>query len=383
MSRPLIAHIVHRLDYGGLENGLVNLINGLPDDRFRHAVICLAGYSGFRARIRSAEVCVHSLDKRPGKDLPAYGRLWRLLRHLGPAIVHTRNPGVIDCAVVARAAGVPLRVHGYHGWDVDDLHGTRTRRALLRRACNPSIDRFVAVSRHIARWIEDTDGIDPRRIRQIYNGVDLRRFAPGVSAAAPVFDLPNGQRPFVIGTVGRLEAVKDQATLARAFGELMARQPAWRDHVRLLIVGEGACRGGIQRLVDEAGCAGLARITGWRDDIPELMRQMDVFVLPSLNEGISNTLLEAMASGLPVIATDVGGNGELVVEGETGRLVPVSSATDLATAIEAHVASAALVRQHAQSSRRRAENIFGMDVMIAGYAHLYGELLDGSARNGV
>lgn len=380
MTIPLIAHVLHRLDYGGLENGLINLINGLPADHYRHAVICLAGFSDFRHRIRRADVHVYSLDKRPGKDLPAYGRLWQLLRRIRPAVVHTRNPGVVDCAVVAWAAGVPVRIHGLHGWDVDDLHGDRPRRAMLRRACAPAITRYVAVSRHIREWLQAADGIRPADISQIYNGVDTARFAPGASVAAPLFGPAAGGPVFVIGTVSRLEAVKDPCTLARAFTMLIARQPAYRARLRLAIIGDGSLRQELLAILAEGACADLAIITGWRDDIPDLLRQLDLFVLPSINEGISNTILEAMASALPVVATAVGGNAELVTDGGNGALVPESSPAAMADAIDRYVRDPQLTSAHARASRQRVEADFSLGVMLRRYGALYDELITPAAR---
>ncbi len=382
MKRPLIAHILHRLDYGGLENGVINLINGLPEEHFDHAVIALAGYSGFRERIRRPDVQVFSIGKRPGKDLGAYARLWRLLRQLSPAIVHTRNPGVMDCAVVAWAAGVPVRVHGWHGWDVDDLHGDRSRRALLRRACHPFVSRHVAVSRHIASWLETADGLSAGRIRQIYNGVDTVRFAPGPSRAAPLFRAQDAVPLFVIGTVSRLEAVKDPVTLARAFVDLVGRHPGYRRCLRLAVVGDGNLREAVLQVLATAGCAELGTVTGWRDDIPDLMRQFDVFVLPSLNEGISNTILEAMSCGLPVVATDVGGNGELVLPGKTGRLFAAASPHLLADALQDYVDNDEQRRMHGLAARRRVETGFSLAGMIDNYTRLYDELLPAGCRPG-
>ncbi len=380
MTIPLIAHVLHRLDYGGLENGLINLINGLPAERYRHAVICLAGYSEFRHRIRRDDVQVYSLDKRPGKDLPAYGRLWALLRRLRPALVHTRNPGVMDCAVIAWAAGVPVRVHGYHGWDVDDLHGDRPRRALVRRACTPAITRFVAVSQHIARWLQTTARVAPEDIRQIYNGVDTVRFAPGVSGAPPLFPATGGGPLFVIGTVSRLEAVKDPCTLARAFVLLINRNPVYRGHLRLAIVGDGRLRDEVLAILAAGHCEDLAVITGWQDAIPDFMRQFDLFVLPSINEGISNTILEAMACGLPVVATAVGGNGELVIDGENGTLVPAGSPEAMASAFETYVRRRERASAEALVSRRRAETLFSLEAMLQGYSDLYADLIPHNAR---
>ena len=380
MPIPLIAHILHRLDYGGLENGLVNLINGLPADRFGHAVICLAGYSDFRLRLRRADVQVYSLNKRPGQDLPAYGRLWQLLRRLRPAAVHTRNAGTVDCAPVAWSAGVPIRIHGYHGWDVDDLHGDRPRRAVVRRLCARVITRHVTVSRHLAQWLQSTDGVRPEHISQIYNGVDTARFSAGESKAAPLFPPAGTGSLFVIGTVSRLEAVKDPCTLALAFAELVGRQPAYRSRLRLAIVGDGSLRPEVLEIRVAGRCRDLAVITGWRDDIPELMRQMDVFVLPSINEGISNTILEAMACGLPIVATAVGGNSELVVDGENGALVPPASPAALADVLERYVHDAGLTAAQSRASRQRAEHEFSLGGMLGHYADLYTELLPHTAR---
>ena len=326
MSTPLIAHIVYRLDYGGLENGLANLINGLPAGGYRHAVICLTTFTDFSVRIRRDDVEVFALDKRPGKDPKTYLRLWRLLRRLRPRVVHTRNTGTIDCSVIAFLAGVPVRLHGYHGWDAADLHGRNPRGVRLRRWCDPFIATYVTVSRHIADWLTQPQGVAAARIRPICNGVDTDRFCPGSSAAEPLFPDAEHDAPFVIGTVGRLDPVKDQCSLARAFVDLVRTQPDLARRARLVFVGDGEMRSQIAAILASGGVDDTARILGWRDDIGELLKQFDVFVLPSLNEGISNTLLEAMATALPIPATRVGGNVAVLGDGETGVLVGAGDA---------------------------------------------------------
>lgn len=366
MAPPLIAHIVHRLDYGGLENGLVNLINGLPAARLRHAVICLTDYSDFRNRIQRPDCEVIALHKRPGKDLPAYGRLWRILRTLRPSVVHTRNMGTLDCAPIAWAAGTPVRLHGYHGWDVDDLHGDRPRRNLQRRLCNPFVTHYVTVSAQITRWLDGAQGIDSRRITHIYNGVDIRRFAPASAPAGP-----QARQAFVIGTVGRLEAVKDQLTLVRAFAELRGRMGPAGNHLRLLVVGDGSCRSMLQAEIERLQLSAVAEIRGWKDEIAEQMHDMDVFVLPSLNEGISNTILEAMACGLPVIATAVGGNAELVEAGVTGQLIEVGDTAALADAIGAYAGQPETAVRDGQAARQAVERLFSIPRMLDNYAALY------------
>jgi len=122
-SAPLIAHVIHRLDFGGLENGLVNLINRIPPQRYRHAIICMADYSDFARRITNPAVTLHALHKQEGKSVAVYWRLWKLFRELKPDIVHTRNLSALEAAVIAALAGVALRVHGEHGRDSLDIDG--------------------------------------------------------------------------------------------------------------------------------------------------------------------------------------------------------------------------------------------------------------------
>ena len=372
MPAPLIAHIVHRLDYGGLENGLVNIINGLPSRTYEHVIICMTRATGFRERIRRAGVAIHELDKSPGKDPGAYLRLWRLLRRLKPDAVHTRNTGVIDSQLIAGLARVPRRIHGYHGWDVDDLSGTDPGRNRLRRLCDPLIDRYVVVSRQIGAWLADTLAVSPTRITHICNGVDVERFRPSPTGATS----QETTRPVVIGTVGRLQAVKNQMLLVRACGLLLREAPQLAGTWHLRIVGDGPGRPAIEAAIREEGLEQLAAIAGWTDDVPEALRSIDIFTLPSLNEGISNTILEAMATGLPVIATAVGGSPELVANDETGFLVPVNEPAALADRLLRYLQSPRLAASHGRAGRLRAEGEFAMARMVENYARLYRDVIN-------
>lgn len=369
-GRPLIAHVLFSLDYGGLENGVVNVVNGLDAEAFRHAIISLTTVQDIRSRIRRADVEIHALQKRPGNDPATYLRLFRLLRRLRPSVVHSRNIGTIDTAPVARLAGVPRCIHGEHGWDVFDPGGTRRKYRAMRRLSSPAINRFVAVSAELEQWLVATVGIPAAKVQRICNGVDTERFKP-----------PSGERPrtlladrfppdaLVIGTVTRFSAIKDPLNLARAF--LEARTAAGGERLRLVMIGDGALRGEALALLAAAGVAADAWLPGSRDDIPELLRELDVFVLGSLREGISNTILEAMATGLPVIATATGGNGELVVPEVSGMLVPAGNATALARAMLRYAHEDGLRHAHAEAARARAVREFSLERMLADYATLY------------
>jgi sugar transferase (PEP-CTERM/EpsH1 system associated) len=376
---PLIAHVVFRFDYGGLENGLVNLVNRLPAARYRHAIVALEGIGEeFRRRLQRPDVTVMSIDKRPGKDLPSYYRMWRTLRRLRPAIVHTRNLGTLDMQLAAVAAGVRRRVHGEHGWSPADPQGLDPGNLRLRRLLHSLPQRYVAMSQDIARWLEQGVGVPAGRIRQLYSGVDTRRFRPDGPLPA---DLPwptpddGTPRPVVVGTVGRLDPIKNHRGLLQAFRAILERHPDWRGRVRLIIAGDGPLRGELAPLAADLGLGDSAWFPGARPDVPDLMRAMDVFVLPSINEGISNTILEAMASGRPVVAGRAGGNPELVVDGLTGALYDPDEEGALASALEKYVQQSDLRRSHGEAARRRVVEQFSLEAMVARYDEFYDEVL--------
>jgi sugar transferase (PEP-CTERM/EpsH1 system associated) len=376
---PLIVHIIHRLAVGGLENGLVNLINNMPPARYRHAIVCLTDYTDFRERIRDKDIPIVALHKEEGQDLGMYVRLWRVLHHLRPAIVHTRNLSGLEYLVLAALARIPGRVHGEHGRDIYDLDGTSIKYNLLRRAIKPFVRRYIAVSVELTEWLVHTVGIDSRRVTQIYNGVDVQRFTPRVGPRPPLG--PEGfasQDTLVVGTVGRMHAVKDQLTLVRAFLHILATVPQARAWLRLVLIGDGPLRQEASQLLQMAGAESLAWLPGERHDSPDIMRALDVFVLPSLREGISNTILEAMASGLPVVATRVGGNPELVEEGHTGQLVPPVDPVAMAEAICIYGHDRGLAVCHGRAGRQRVENQFSMVAMVNSYLAVYDAVLQGT-----
>lgn len=374
---PLVVHVIYRLAVGGLENGLVNLINRMPREHYRHAIVCIDDYTDFRQRIQREDVEVYALHKRPGHDVGAYWRFWRLMRRLRPAIVHTRNLGALEFQLPAFLAGVPRRVQGEHGRDTTDLQGINRKYLLLRRILNPLVSRYIALSKDLETWLEQQAGVTPARISQIYNGVDTQRFIP-VEQKAPLpvagFVPEDG---IVIGTIGRMQGEKDQLTLVRAFIQLLTRVERGRERLRLVLIGDGPLREQARVLLQEAGVEELAWLPGNRDDAAQLFQGLDIFALPSLIEGISNTILEAMASGLPVVATAVGGNPELVVEGETGRLIPADDPLAMVEALLPYVESESLRRQHGRAGRSRVEQSFSMQSMVEGYSGVYDDLCNG------
>lgn len=371
---PLVAHVIYALEAGGLENGLVNILNRADPSRYRHAIICLTKSGSFEARITAPGIRVYALNKKPGTDIPMFVALWRLLRTLKPAIVHTRNMAALEAHLLWPLFPHCKRVHGEHGRDVSDLHGTNKRYIWLRRLLTPFIQRYICVSEDLAAWLRDTVHVPERKVSQIYNGVDHDRF----TVATEDFSLlPAGfvedDEPVILGMVGRLAAVKDQQRLLCAIEHILAQRPELSRRLRVIVVGDGPSRDELESQARRL--PGIVWFAGERSDIPALMKMMGVFVLPSLGEGVSNTILEAMSAGLPVVASDVGGNPELVEDGVTGRLFPVGDDEALARVLLPLIDDARLRRDMGRASRQRVRQRHDWDQTVETYLRVYDDVL--------
>lgn len=371
-TRPLIAHVLYRLDTGGMEQIVLSVINR-TDRRYRHAVICVAGFGPMRDRIEDAAVPCLSLDKKPGKDWPHYLRFWRALRSLKPDLVQTYNIGTLDLTPLARLATAGPVIHAEHGRDASDPRGEVRKYRRLRRWMAPFISRFVAVSAELQAWLTDCVGLPPSQVVHIPNGIDVARFGMGSERRAPRRLTGDLAAPgtVLIGNVARLDKVKDHAGLIAAFGLLRERAGGHGHDCRLVIAGDGPQREALQRQIEQLGLGEAVHLLGNRDDVPALLAECDLFVLSSMAEGMPLTLLEAMAAGLPVVTTRVGDTASVVDDGRTGMLVPPADPLALADALGAYVADAALRRQHGEAGRTRAVAQFGLGTMVSAYEALY------------
>lgn len=379
-ARPLVLHVMYRFDTGGLENGVVNLINHMPAQDYRHAIVALTEVTDFRKRLQRDDVECFALNKPPGQGFWLYPQLYKLFRTLKPAIVHSRNLAALEVQLPAWAARVPVRIHGEHGRDVGDLDGRNRAYQRVRRFYKPFVSHYIALSRDLGDYLTGPVGVPPTRVSQFVNGVDTSRFQR--QRAEPIPGCPfDPEDHWLIGTVGRMAPVKDQLMLTRAFVTLLAKAPDLRRRARLVLVGDGPLRAQCQALLDEAGLADLAWLPGERADVPAVMRGLHVFALPSLAEGISNTILEAMASGLPVVATEVGGNADLVTRERTGLLVPAAEPDAMAAALLRLARDPARAAAMGEAGRERVEHDFSMRAMVARYQGLY-DMLRGHNAGG-
>ena len=371
VGRIRVVHVVYSFSVGGLENVIVQLINRLPSERFEHVVLSLTTVSDFKNRINQPGVRFIELNKPPGHAVALYPRIFKLLRELQPDVLHSCNLAALELTPLAWLARVPRRIHAEHGWDAHDPQGRNRRYQRLRRIYKPFVSHYVSVSQDLDTYLNQEIGIHATRRSLIANGVDTHIFSPSTSPAALPGGCPFGPECWLIGTVGRLQTVKNQPLLARAFVHLIQSHPDARERVRLIVVGEGPLRGDVERILDDAGLRELAWLPGARQDVPDILRALHCFVLPSQTEGTSCTLQEAMASGLPTVATAVGGTPDLVDTDHTGQLVPPGDVEAMAQALWRYVSDPALAQQHGAAARVQAVERFGIGGMITRYQALF------------
>ncbi|MBZ9611723.1 TIGR03088 family PEP-CTERM/XrtA system glycosyltransferase [Rheinheimera maricola] len=368
-----IVHLLWHFSTGGLENGVVNLINHLPSQQFRHSIVSLTGHDPqFARRIQTDNVSLYSLEKQAGHDWGTFSRLNRLLKTLQPDVLHSRNLATLELQIIGWWRKVPLRLHGEHGWDSNDIGGCNKKNRLLRQLLKNFVQRFICLSTESERYLTNIIGISSSRVERICNGVQIEKFS---QASPAVLSLPAAitqPAPLIFATVGRLATVKNQALLLRSFALLLQQHPQQRQRCTLVIVGDGPCRQALLQLSAELSIEQQVLFTGNRDDIAQLMQRFSVFVLPSLAEGISNTLLEAMAAGTPIIATDVGGNRDLMPQVLLSRnLVPSDDSQQLMLAMQNYLLQPDLLRADAELVKNHCHQHFSIDTMVNRYRKLY------------
>lgn len=369
--RRCIVHVVYSFGIGGLENVIVQLINRLPHDQFDHVVLSLTTVSDFKQRIERSDVRYIELNKQPGHAIALYPQIWNLFRRLRPDVVHSCNLAALEVVPLAWLAGVPLRIHAEHGWDAHDPNGTNTRYQRLRRLYKPFVSRYVAVSKNIDAYLGRAVGVSPGKRSLIPNGVDTDHFCPTSGSRQAVPGCPfDPSRDLLVGTVGRLQTVKNQPLLARAFVLMLSEHPELMDRARLVIVGEGPLRADVEAVLEQSNLSHLAWLPGNRSDVADVLRMLSIFVLPSQTEGTSCTLQEAMATGLPVVATAVGGTPDLLGDGP-GRLVPAGDVSKLAKAMYDVLTDAGLRETMGAQARQRALNVFGIEALTHSYEGLF------------
>jgi len=288
-----------------------------------------------------------------------------LMRVQGIDVIHSHNYSAwLYACLAARMTSNVIHVHTEHS-EVD----RSWRRYFAERWLSRFTTSVVAVSRHVHGVMTQDIGIDPHRVRLVYNGVDTSRFSPGAERRASTRQgLGLSPDQVAIGIVARLARIKNHETLLRAYAPL-CQEPGNR--TRLVIVGDGPERAALEQLAHDLGITNRVTFLGERHDIPDLLNAFDIYALTSFNEGMNLTLLEAMSAALPVVATAVGGNVEIVEEGVTGYLVPSADIGCLTERMRYLVNSPEVRAPMGQKARARVLQFFDLQVMMRDYLSLY------------
>ena len=367
--RPRVGHVLHRMQYAGAEVLAADLLDRLRD-RFDFVVLCLDGLGELGEKLAGEGQTVIDLGRRPGIDLRVARRLARAAAEHRLDLLHAHQYTPFFYAALSRRLGLGSRPpilfteHGRHYPDPRKWKHLLVNRWLLHRR-----DRVTAVGAFVRDALVRNEAIPDDRIEVIHNGIDPGRFVPRDDAsrlaARQRLDL-HADTPVVM-QVARFHPVKDHATAVRAAAALQRRGVEFV----FVLIGDGELRRPSEALAAELGVAAQCRFVGVRDDVHALLPAADAFVLSSLSEGISVTLLEAMAVGVPIAATDAGGNREVVAHGETGLLSPRGNAEALAANLELLLRDPALREAMSVASVQRVHQRFTQAAMHARYAELY------------
>ncbi len=346
-------HVLTSLEIGGAEMLVVRLIEAIDQDRFEPSVTCLRRRGALADRLTDLGVLVECPAVPADQGAVHLGlALRRVVGRHRPDVLHTHNVSPLAASAWALAGQPSIRlVHTKHGRST--AHGVVGRAAAWWAARRATA--IVAVSRDAAEQAIHEEHVARSRVRVIMNGVDL---PPSIR---------RDRAPTRAITVARLEAVKDQVTMLRAVPTIVAALPSFH----LDIVGDGGERAHLEATVDRLGVRDHVTFHGFQTDVSRYLAAADIFLLSSVSEGISLTLLEAMASGLPVVATAVGGNPEVVVAGVTGLLVAPSDPAALAAATLTLTGDPATAAAMGAAGRARVADRFGSAAMVEAYSRLY------------
>jgi glycosyltransferase involved in cell wall biosynthesis len=366
---------------GGTERQFVNLVRGLDRSRFDVHLACFRREGQFLQELGDGMASLTQYPLPSLHSLTAASQLLRLARHIRRSriqIVHTFGfyPNLFGIAA-ARLARVPVLIASIR--DTGD-HLTPRQRRMQRWACQFA-DLVLANAEAVRRRLIE-EGYDSRRIAVIRNGIVFERFGRRTDGARMRHELGLPPAGPVVALLSRLSQPKGVDYFMEAAALVARRHPA----AHFLIVGDSsadaagaAYRVSLQHAVERLGLAGRVTFTGFRRDVPDLLSFVTVSVLPSLSEGLSNVIIESMAAGLPVVATAVGGNLELVEDGVTGFLVPARDAAALARAVDPLLADLQLAARLGEAGRRRAEERFSLGAMVRSTESLYAELVGACA----
>ena len=364
MDKIRLMHVIEDLGVGGLERVVVTICRTIDRDRFEPSVLVLRGSGVLATELAQLGVEVIDIGGSPGKgDYFAFRKVAREARKRRIDLFHTHNTlPLFDAFAAARLTGVRAHVHTDHARDFPD----KLRYMIAEHVASYFLDRIVAVSDDTKNNLVRYEKISPSRITVIPNGIDGERFTQPVDEAAIRVALGLSSGP-VIGMGARLTEQKGVIYLLQAVVHLRAQYPG----VQVLIAGTGDQEDYLKRAAGELGIASAVHFLGVRLDLPKVVRAFDVYVMPSIWEGLPMALLEAFAAGTPVVASDVGGVGKVIRHRENGSLVPPRDPGALAAELAHVLAHSELRTKYSATARRTYEESYSAEAMTRRYEAVY------------
>jgi glycosyltransferase involved in cell wall biosynthesis len=377
--RPLrVAFVTASLDVGGSERQMVQLAERLPRDRFTVEFVLLTRRGPLAERAERAGIRIHTLDWAPGRSIVRHQPdLWRFVRTVRRGRFDILDAWLFHAYAVASLSRpltrVPVLIAGRRSLSHHKHAFGRVDR-VLDRLTRHRVDAIVANSEAVRTEVAAYEGLDPRQIRVIHNGIEPREplDPSGRAAIRAGWDAELGD--IVVGCVANYKAGKGLETLIRAMASVVSTRPAAGPAARLVLVGEGPRRDGLQRLAEELGLRHIVRFHGAEPDAQRIIGAFDVAVQASVSEGLPNAVLEAAAAGVPVVATDVGGTAEALDGGTAGILVPIEDEAALADGITRLAGNQALRREIGERAREFVRTEFSLERFVDRTAELYEEL---------
>jgi glycosyltransferase involved in cell wall biosynthesis len=367
-----VAYLIDSLHRAGAQKHLAQLVSRLDHTRFTAEVVTLLRDGPVADELRARGIPVASLQLGrlyAPRGLAGLVRLAKRLRALGVDILHTYLVSAnVYGTLAGRMAGVPALITTRR----DTGFSRNWRLGLVERwLINPHVDRVVAVSPAVAARTRREHGLTPDRVVTIENGVDLESWDPRRHRREESRrDWRLAPEDVAVGVVAHLSPIKGHQDFLRAAARIAGRVP----QTRFFLIGDGPLRASLTALAAASGIGDRVVFTGERDDVGRLLAMLDLVVVPSHTEGMSNALLEAMAMARPVLATDVGGNPDVVEDGRTGQLVPPGDAAALAAAMLELIESPEAAAEMGRAARRAVAERFSLERMVSRYEQLYAGL---------
>lgn len=302
-----------------MENGLINLINHLNPSNYCHHIFCLKSTGIFEKRIKNNNCKIVELNKKDGNDFSIPIALMKHFKKDNIDIVHLRGwPTLIEGIIAAKLCAIKRIIYGFHGRLMEDTNGLSLKRKIGEKFALKCVPFILTLNEQMGQQMYREFGLSKDKIHIIYNGVDTEKFFPNKRNKKIINEFNLYDEDFVLGFAGRLDAVKDLKTSIIAFSHFVKQNV----NSKMIIIGDGPEREKLLNLVEKHKLGKHIFITGYRNDVPKLLNLIDVYIQTSLYEGFSNTILEAMSTGLPIIATNVGGNSTLIQNGINGYIIP-------------------------------------------------------------